>query len=155
MNYVFQQFGVFSSSYPDHYFDRVLSVSTLEHIPVKNRLNVIKDMNRCLSKNGLQLHTIDVSIPSIKSCLLYSFTDKISWLEKIVTQLGSDIRRWVNLFKDSGVEIKCSMPSPIQLLDRSILVESSDVVYRFYPPNNKPKRYIPFASLLVIIQKVQ
>ncbi len=153
INYVFQQFGVFSNSYPDHYFDRVFSVSTLEHIPVKNRLNVIKDMNRCLSKNGLQLHTIDVSIPSIKGCLLYSLTDKISWLEKIVTQLGSDIRRWVNLFKDSGVEVKCSIPSPIQLLDRSILVESSDVVYRFYPPNDKPKRYIPFASLLVVIQK--
>jgi hypothetical protein len=50
------------------------------------------------------------------------------------------------------VRIKARAPSLLELLDRSTLVESPDVVYRFYPPNDAPKQYAPAASLLLVIE---
>lgn len=62
----------------------------------------------------------------------------------------SQIRRWIQIIEDSGVRIATSIPNAISLLDRRILVETPDVVFRFYPPNDEPKPYNPTASLLLI-----
>ena len=156
VRYVFERFGTFSPEYPDAYFDRILAVSTLEHIPREGRLQVLSDMHRCLKRGGKQLHTIDIGTgPSLKRILMFALMDKMAGLLTLskATRIPlSGIRSWIELFRASGVEIGTSVPNSIQLLDRRILVESPDVVYRFYPPNDAPKPYHPGASLLLIIE---
>lgn len=143
IKYVFEPFGIFSSNYPDRYFDRILSVSTLEHIPCNNRLPVLKDMNRCLKQGGMQLHTIDIKTRIAPREIIKSVIRGKSY---------SEIKSWIQLFRNSGVKVSTSIPGLSSLLKRQILVESPDVVYRFYPPNNAPKPYYPGASLLLIIE---
>ena len=58
----------------------------------------------------------------------------------------------IRIVKDSGIKIGTSIPNPLNLLKRGVLVESPDVVYRFYPPNNAPKPYSPNSSLLPTIE---
>ena len=152
VRYVFEPFGAFSSSFPDGYFDRIFTVSTLEHIPPPKRLAVIKDMNRCLAEGGRQLHTIDISSSNLRRLLVKSITDRFPILNMLGNSVRSDMRGWIKLFKASGVRIKAPIPNPLELLRAQTLVESPDVVYRFYPPNNAPKRYNPSASLLLIIE---
>lgn len=71
--------GMEALSYPDGYFDRVMSVSVLEHVrsvPVKDELatphgehdralqaRMIREMARVLKKGGLLLLTLDVIFP--------------------------------------------------------------------------------------------
>lgn len=155
VKYVFEQFGTFSSKYPDAYFDRIFTVSTLEHLPYHHRFAVFKDMHRCLKPGGWQLHTIDIPTMSPNLTIMAALVDKIdkfSILKKVTGKYISAIRSWFELIRASGVKIAVSIPNPIQLLDREIIVESPDVVYRFYPPNNAPKPYRPSASLCIIIQ---
>jgi hypothetical protein len=56
--------------------------------------------------------------------------------------------------KKSGIRVSANVPNPARLFDRCVLVESPDVVYRFYPPNDAPKAYNPGASLLVVIEDI-
>lgn len=151
IRYVFERFGDFSPKFPDAYFDRIFTVSTLEHIPLEHRVNVFKDMHRCMNAGGRQLHTIDISTMSPKRTLMAALIDRFPALKRVI-RIDLEIRSWIDLIRASGVKIMVSIPSPIQLLDRRILVESPDVVYRFYPPNNAPKLYRPSASLLLIIE---
>ncbi len=154
VKYIFKPFGKFSDEYPSKYFDRLFSVSTLEHIPYENRLDVFRDMNRIVAKNGIQLHTIDVS-SSFARVSAYSVMDQFPRvLSKISKGLGSEIRSWINIIERSGVKIGTKIPNSFELLNRQKLVESPDVIYRFYPPNNSKKQYYPCASLLVVIQDV-
>lgn len=152
VKYVFERFGTFSSNYPDSHFDRILTVSTLEHVPHHHRSAVLKDMHRCLRPGGRELHTIDIPTSSPKRTLIASVIDKIAIFNKGNHYRISPIRSWIEIVRASGVKVAVSPPNPIQLLDRRILVESADVVYRFYPPENVPKPYAPSASLLLIIE---
>lgn len=152
IKYVFEPLGCYSKMYPNQYFDRIFSVSTLEHIPYQKRLDVFKDMNRCLAPGGIQLHTIDIGTSSLKKCLLHSITDRFPIINKLTRRGVSEIRSWFEVFEASGIKIETSMPNAISLLERAILVESYDVVYRFYPPKDEPKHYHPNASLLIIIE---
>lgn len=152
VKYAFQNFGNFSPEYPDAYFDRIFTVSTLEHIPFHHCLAVFRDMHRCLKSGGRQLHAIDISVPSPKRILLAALLNRFPILNKKIWMKFSKIKSWIELVRASGVKIAVSVPNPIQLLDRQILVESPDVVYRFYPPNDAPKPYRPTASLLLIIE---
>lgn len=150
--YVFERFGAFSSKYPDAYFDRIFTVSTLEHVPVQDRLMVFEDMHRCLGPGGRQLHTIDIATMSPRQTLIAGFMDRFPFWSKVAGVRASEIRTWIELIRTSGVSMGFPIPNPMQLLDRQTLVESPDVVYRFYPPNSAPKPYCPSASLLLIIE---
>lgn len=152
VRYVFKPFGSFSSEYPAGYFDRVFTVSTLEHIPNQLRLAVLKDMHRCLKPGGRELHTIDVSTMTPQRTLFAAIIGKLPFSGWISQTRFLKIKSWIELMRVSGVKIGTSIPNQLQLLDRRILVESPDVVYRFYPPNNEPKPYSPSASLLLIIE---
>lgn len=152
IKYVFKKFGFFSPEFPDKYFDKIFSVSTLEHIPDRHRLSVFQDMHRCLNNGGMELHTIDIGIPNLKNVFIAGFLDKVPFLRNKLTVNFTEITHWIDLIKNSGVKIECATPNPIHLLDRGTLVESPDVIYRFYPPNDSPKLYNPSASLLVIIE---
>jgi len=154
INYTFENFGGNSEKHPSCYFDRIYSVSTLEHISENKRLAVIKDMNRCLKKGGMQLHTIDVSMPSLSSLLLGILSSQCNLFKPSSLKRNHSIMKWIKLFELSGAVVKCELPGPLDLINRETLVESPDVVYRFYPPNNEPKNYNPEASLLLVIEKV-
>jgi len=151
VKYVFEPFGKFDEKYPDSYFDCIFSISTLEHIRYEYRLDVFRDMNRCLKAGGRQLHTIDIST-GWKKTALSSLVDSLPGLNRIHWRGQSEIRSWINVMRNSGIRISASVPNPLRLFDRGILVESPDVVYRFYPPNEEPKAYNPGASLLVVIE---
>lgn len=154
IRYVFERFGEFSEAYPDEYFDRIFTVSTLEHIPQEYLLDVFKDMHRCLKKGGKELHTVDIPTTLNRKSLMYPLTDKFSILRRLVEGYQSKIMDWVELVRASGVKIEAKIPNSLQLFDRRTLVESPDVVYRFYPPNDAPKQYYPAASLLLVIEDV-
>ncbi len=151
VKYVFEPMGKFDEQYPNGYFDCVFSVSTLEHIPYEHRLDVFRDMNRCLKPGGRQLHSIDLST-NWKKLTLSSLVDSLPGVNQVHWKGQSEIRSWINIIKKSGIKISVNVPNPIRLFDRRVLVESPDVVYRFYPPNNEPKLYSPAASLLIIIE---
>jgi hypothetical protein len=153
VKYVFEPFGKFDEKYPKNYFDRIFSVSTLEHIPYEYRLAVFKDMNRCLGSRGRQIHSIDIST-NWKKVAISSMIDLVPGVNQIRWKGQSEIRSWVNIIKQSGVKISAKILNPLGLLERGVLVESPDVVYRFYAPVDKPKTYNPGASLLVVIDDI-
>lgn len=148
--YVFKQFGEFAKEYPDGYFDRIFSVSTLEHIDPKKNVDVFKDMNRCVKKGGMQLHAIDVAAGSFSECLRSSMFDKIPFIGD--RSLLSEAKMWGQVLMESGVKLATKLPSSLELLDRSTLIESPEVTYRYIPPNNTVKPYRPTASLLLVIK---
>ncbi|MEH6592728.1 MAG: class I SAM-dependent methyltransferase [Halioglobus sp.] len=153
VNYVFEPFGKYDEKYPSRYFDRIFSVSTLEHIPLDKRLDVFKDMNRCLKPGGRQLHTIDIDT-SWKKLLLSSVVDCIPGISRLAWAGQSEVRSWLNIMRQSGIKIPFSIPRPWELFNRELLVESPDVVYRFYPPIDQVKPYSPTASLLIVIDDI-
>lgn len=152
VHYVFRRLGEVAPELPDEHFDRVFSVSTLEHIPRAARRSVLADMHRILAPGGMELHTIDIAVRPPRVVAAQWLAERIPPLRLLNRKLRSDIARWVNLFRKSGVRVD-RVPSSLALLDRSVLVESPDVVYRFYPPNDAPKAYRPAASLLLVIEK--
>lgn len=151
--YVYKPFGIFSDEYPNNYFDRIFSVSTLEHIPEHLRLDVFKDMNRCMAPGGTQIHAIDIGIPNVKRGLFQALGDKYNILKKMSYRFTSEVSGWIDIMKRSGIEVSVEIPNTIQMFNRKTLAESYDVVYNLYAPVNSPKDYDPTASLLVIIQK--
>lgn len=150
VKYVFEPLGIYSNKYPSSYFDIVFSVSTLEHIDKKYHVDIFKDMNRLLKPGGTQLHTIDVTTyqPAVFS---WSITENVPILRNFGI-FESQILHWVNVLKKAGIKIETSIPKTINLIKRSLLVESPDVVFKFYPPNNEVKPYRPSASLLLTIE---
>jgi SAM-dependent methyltransferase len=77
--------GMEKIGYPDGFFDRVMSVSVLEHVrarPVRDELKtpqseedrllqarMIREMVRVLKKDGLLILTLDVMFPDSRTCL--------------------------------------------------------------------------------------
>jgi SAM-dependent methyltransferase len=159
VKYVFQNFGEFSPEFPDRYFDRVFSVSTLEHVPAPQMDAMWKDMHRVLAPGGVELHTIDVPVVPAGAAMVQSVLEAISLRvgrPVAFRRWGSQTYWWLRSIAAAGVdvsEIGCArFPYSYRLLSRQALVESVDVVYRFYPPNGAPKPYAPSASLLAVIQ---
>jgi SAM-dependent methyltransferase len=153
VHYVFRRLGEFAPELETDSFDRVFSVSTLEHIPSAARARVVEDMHRITKPGGLQIHTIDVSVLAPRVVLGQWLGSKFPPLRLVTRSPSNDMLGWIDLFRRSGVRIAHRVPSLLKLLDRKTLVESADVVYRFYPPNDAPKPYRPSASLLLIIEK--
>lgn len=152
VRYSFHRMGNYSPEIPARYFDRIFSVSTLEHIQRPYRLDVLKDMHRCLAPRGIELHTIDVSVPQVRRLFAQWASRLAPVVQRLDRRFQNDIDEWLGLFSRSGVLITSKAPSLLRLLDRATLVESPDVVYRFYPPVDSPKPYRPGASLLLVIE---
>lgn len=152
VTYVFKRIGSFPSELPTHAFDRVFSVSTLEHIPAQSIPLVLKDMHRLLTRGGIELHTIDIPIQSPGRLMAKWAASKVTPLRRLHRRLDNDVHRWIEAFRESGVRIEAKTPDLFALFSRAVLVESPDVVYRFYPPNDSPKPYMPSASMLLIIE---
>ncbi len=155
--YVFEPFGAFSEKYPSNYFDYIFSVSTLEHIPMQSMPDVFRDMHRCLRIGGKQIHTIDITTDlTLREVIFSRALQKYSKLFKYFPfKQKNPIKPWLDAMQLAGFDIEANEPNVTQLLSRQTLVESPDVVYRFYPPNNKSKAYKPAATLLVEIDKIQ
>lgn len=52
--------GNFNGEIPDDYFDYVISISAVEHIPGANFADAMRDCHRVLKPGGIMLHAIDV-----------------------------------------------------------------------------------------------
>jgi hypothetical protein len=154
IHYLFRRMGDYSTQIPGGHFDRIFTVSTLEHIPNAERLDVLRDIHRCLGPGGMELHSIDVSVPRLKVLIAQWIAGRVPALRVLDRRLQHDVDAWLSLFRASGVRLAAPAPSLFRLLDRSTLVESPDVVYRFYPPNDAPKPYRPAASLLLVIEDI-
>lgn len=155
VKYVFEAMGAFSSQYPNEYFDYVFSVSTLEHIPMQQMPDVFRDMHRCLKVGGRQLHTVDVSAElPLRGVFIARLLQKYPFLRRLLKAKDiNPIRPWVEALEQAGFEVVAAEPNVTELLSRETLVESPDVVYRYYPPVNQTKPYKPAATLLVEIEK--
>jgi hypothetical protein len=152
VTYRFENFGP-GSGYEDGSFDRIFSVSTLEHVPVGQRVDVIRDIHRTLAPGGVELHSIDISIPSWHKVLFAAVLERGPARGALAPRYPDGLASWWEVLKASGVDVsRVRMPSSLHLLERSILVESPDVVYRFFEPMNAPSSYDPGASLLLIIE---
>jgi len=152
VNYVFENFGKRSPSFPDAHFDRIFTVSTLEHIPLSQRVGVLRDINRCTADGGRQLHSIDINVPSPAKIIAASVAEGAHLGALLRSRYQDGMASWFNSFRRSGVKISARMPSTLQLLDRNTLCEAPAVVYEYWPPKNQPKVYAPAASLLVVIE---
>ncbi|MGK2955572.1 MAG: SAM-dependent methyltransferase [Solirubrobacterales bacterium] len=151
VTYRLENFGP-ESSFPTGHFDRLFSVSTLEHIPFEQRLGVLKDAHRSLSPQGIELHTIDISIPRPWKAFGAGLLER-AHLERLLRRQPNSIASWFGLLRASGVDTsKVKMPNSIDLLDRQVLADSPDVVYRFYPPVDAPSPFAAVASLLLVIE---
>jgi SAM-dependent methyltransferase len=151
VKYVKKPMGFFDPEIPDNYFDCVFSVSTLEHIPEKLWPAVLKDMLRITKPGGRHLHAIDIPYNPVRRSLFW-------WLWSFVPG-GSRLRAhpldvWKRALQEAGVEFSAPWPGKGFAFDRSLLIESADVVFRFYPPCGKPKDFpIGGYSLLVEFRK--
>ncbi len=155
VKYVFEAMGTFSSQYPNDYFDYVFSVSTLEHIPMQQMPNVFRDMHRCLKVGGKQVHTIDVTAAlPLRGVVVARLFQKYPILKRLLPMEDlNPLRPWVEALRQAGCDVVAAEPNVTELLSREILVESPDVVYRYYPPVNRTKPYRPSATLLVEIER--
>ena len=161
VRYVFKPLGEFLPEYPDDYFDRVFSVSTLEHIPWEKIDAVLGDMHRILAPGGRELHSVDIGSTGYRRLLVDSMLERLSMglgINAFVHGRVTPTWRWLQAFSRSGVDISRvtakSFPYLDNLLDKETLLESYDVVFRFYPPNDSSKAYVPSASLLIVIEDV-
>jgi hypothetical protein len=138
---------------PDAYFDCVFSVSTLEHIAPNLWPSVIKDMLRITKVGGRQLHSIDIPwYPAGKTAIWHAR----GLLPLDLGLRDHPLRTWKRAFRKAGVVIESNWPSLFTLHDRRVLMESADVVYRFYPPCNEPKPYPAGGfSLLVELERTE
>lgn len=102
---------------------------------------------------GLELHAIDIPVGPPRVVAAQWLAEKLPPLRLVRRSFGHDIAGWIRRFERTGVRIAVPIPSIGRLLDRTILVESPDVVYRFYPPNDAVKSYRPAASLLLVIER--
>lgn len=148
VRYVKKPMGFFDPEIPDNYFDCVFSVSTLEHIPEKLWPAVIKDMLRITKPGGRHLHAIDIPYYPVRRSMFW-------WLWSLVPG-GSLLRAhpldvWKRALKEADVEISSSWPSKGFAFDRSLLIESADVVFRFYPPCNQVKQF-PFGGFSLLVE---
>lgn len=99
------------------------------------------------------MHTIDIETPTLRRALLQSVADHLPSIGSLKSK-QSEIQRWMRLLRESGIKIAVDGPDVRILLNRETLVESPDVVFRFYPPNNEVKAYRPSASMLLIIDDI-
>lgn len=154
VKYVFEPFGGFSKSFPDDYFDCIFSVSTLEHIPMQVIPDLLRDIHRCLRPGGRQIHTIDVDVNlTPHDVMIDAAHDRFPRVARFLGERVTPLQPWLDAFEKAGFRLATKPPTIRELMSRGTLVESADVVYRLYPPNNAPKAYEPAGSMLVEIQK--
>ncbi len=151
VRYVKTPMGFFNPEIPDNYFDCVFTISTLEHVPKNLWSAIISDMLRVTKPGGRQLHSIDIPYYSTKDALLWLLISLVPGSAKVKAH---QLAEWKGAFKKAGVDIAAKWPSVRYLFDRKLLIESADVVFRFYPPIEEEKEYpLGGYSLLIEIEK--
>ena len=180
VKYVFKCVGQSDAwdQFPKAYFDRIYSISTLEHVPKPDLPGVFSHMVAMLKPGGIMLHTIDIPFDISFERLIPSHSGKYPLLEGILSllwQLAGDWNitkmclgskyypvtssGWAHFIKKhlpvtSGRENIKSTSFLSLVLDKDILIEPINIVYHFYPPNEAPKRYRRNASLLLKLKLI-
>ncbi|MDZ4847950.1 MAG: class I SAM-dependent methyltransferase [Pirellulaceae bacterium] len=138
IRYIKKPVGMFDPELPSDYFDCVFSVSTLEHIPINLWTAIFQDMLRITKPGGRQFHCIDIPRYNFKKSFLWTLWTCLpgSYLYK-----AHPMRLWKQALKKSGVRFDTKWPSMSFNFDASLMSESADVIFRFYPPKNKSKSW--------------
>lgn len=167
VKYVFKNLGQDVPEIPEASFDRVYSVSVLEHVPPEKIAAVLKHMGKLLKPGGLLMCSIDIPFPrtvtrpGIGQVTL--FLARVAG-RRVLTWLGAwtgrpytrSVEGWSHLlrrvFKIHGQMRGISTANMV--LAHDVLTEPPEIVYRLYPPNDEPKPYWRIASLLLILRKL-
>ena len=159
-----------STNVPLDYFDCVYTVSTLEHIPWNDMKKIFDHMCKMLKPGGRMLHCVDSSIPhgihktsNAKGILLgtvgYSLYHKtkesIQSVNKPYLRTINGWWRFLTKYFGHDLMIACKKPPGYikSTLDTDIVKETADVVYNFYPPNDRAKAYKPSGTFVFILEK--
>jgi SAM-dependent methyltransferase len=166
VNYVFHNLGQPTPELPEGSFDRIYSVSTLEHIPPEAINDVLLHMARLLKPGGLMLHTVDLPFPRTIDCSgpwnVAAMLARIGARQLLAAIGAPGHRPYIASIKGWSVLLKrlfClkgrlkSISTMQMILDHNVLVEPPEVIYRYYPPNDTPKLYWRAASLTFILRK--
>lgn len=167
VRYIFKNLGQPIGEIPIGVFDRVYSVSVLEHVDNSRIAAVLEHMAVLLKPGGLLLNAVDIPFPRTIDrpgvAHVGSFLARVAGRRVLTaarafghTPNTRSIEGWARLLKDV-FDIRGVMRgiSTLQMvLSHDVLTEPPEVVYRFYPPNDSPKPYWRIASLLFILRKL-
>lgn len=103
--------GSFCPDLPDAYFDMVISVSVLEHVPQEKKPEVYKDMFRVLKPGGYIVHSIDDVLPVNGALHEYECIEQAGFLLPPSPTLRLSVDQWGG---------------------QATLLEPLDIVYRGY-----------------------
>jgi SAM-dependent methyltransferase len=167
VHYVFRNLGEPTDELPLATFDRVYSVSVLEHVPAENIEAVLLHMAQLLKPGGLMLHTVDLPFPRTVTrpglSSLARFLAKVGARKLLVAvrapghrPFTKSVEGWAKLLKRLfSLQGKLDSISTMQMvLDQDVVIEPTEVVYRFYPPNDQPKPYWRVVSLAFILRRL-
>lgn len=180
VKYVFKCVGEPDSwnEFPKAYFDRIYSVSTLEHIPRERMQDVFAHMNALLKPGGLMIHSVDIpfdlplekyiSSNFSKHPLVNGFFNlvwhKVSHrpFARYITggkYYPGTAAGWAHFLKKtltilSGKALMRTTRYSSVLFDPDVLFEPIDIVFNLYPPNKEPKPFRRNASLLFILKSL-
>lgn len=167
VRYIFKNLGSQVGEIPEGFFDRVYSVSVLEHVDSDQIAAVLAHMAALLKPGGLLLNAVDIPFPRTIDRpgvgRAAGFLTRVAGRRFLTairttghTPYTRSIEGWARLLA-SVFDIHGALRgiSTLQMvLSHDVLAEPPEVVYRFYPPNDSPKPYWRIASLLFILRKL-
>jgi SAM-dependent methyltransferase len=167
VKYVFKNIGMQSDEFPENYFDRVYSVSVLEHISPNSINSVLNHMALLLKPGGIMLHTMDIPFPrtiNAPSLMQVAFFLARVFARRFLILVGApgykpyvySVEGWAALLRRAfNLKGRLGGISTFQMvLDHDVLVEPPKVVYCLYPPKDEPKPYWRSCSLTFILRKI-
>lgn len=78
--------SVLALPYPDNFFDAVVSVDLIEHIPVDKKDDAIREMMRVLHAGGVMVHILDLD--SQKPLYRWAMKFPALWKKYFIDQMG-------------------------------------------------------------------
>jgi SAM-dependent methyltransferase len=172
INYAFERIGdINSKSFEFGSFDVIYSVSTLEHIPWRSMPAVFDHITMLLKPGGRMLHCVDVPLPlglhSDSYLGLFLGTIGYATYRKIHEFISTKHRpyletmkgwfRFIKAYFGPRLKINCSVKTYGYVgssINPGIVTEPLDILFKYYPPNNKTKRFnTRVATFTFIINK--
>ena len=152
INYVFERLGnISTSSLKKGYFDVIYSVSALEHVPSNQMKAVFDHMLYLLKPGGVLVHCVDIAICSS----IAEATDAMGELN--LRYMSGWFRFLKEYFGEANLLAGDSIRKPDELessMNPDIVLESPEVVFKYYPPNRRAKPYTRIGTLTFIIRSL-
>ena len=130
VRYVFHRLG--DQSLPDlphNYFDRIYSVSTLEHIPDAAMTAVFQHIDALLKPGGIMLHTVDIRrhVAGTNPFLLGLYLIALAWKDRLHSgpRLATPEGWYAFLKRQCGVQRRVKIPTMMEKINNpDVLLEN-------------------------------